>query len=47
MKTYDAIEAIVIPVGGEPETRLLVSDESGSFRPAVERILGGEAEAVP
>ena len=47
MKTYEAIEAIVIPVGGEPEARLLVSDESGSFRPAVERILGGEAEAVP
>ena len=46
MKTYEAIEAMVIPVGGEPETRLLVSDGNGSFRSAVERILGGEAEPI-
>lgn len=46
MKTYQAIEAMVIPVGGEPEVALLVSDENGSFRSAVERVLGGEPEAV-
>lgn len=47
MKKFETIEAMVIPVGCEPRKALLVSDAKGSYLDAVERELGGEAEAIP